>query len=68
MQTKPSDAAFSGVFRTLKNAAEAAGDVISGVALDYVARMCFGDSRLNGGQIIRLFAWPDPFCAFLCSI
>ena len=43
---------------------EAAGDIISGVASDYVgmdihARIC--DSRLNIGLIIRLFGRPDPF-------
>ena len=35
-----------------------AGDVISGVALDYVGMVVpakLGDSWLNGGQIIRTF-------------
>ena len=47
---------------------EVAGDVTSSVALDCVGmNVCakFGDSRLNGGRIIRLFGQPDPFHAFL---
>ena len=50
---------------------EAAGEVISGMALDYVGKdgsASFGDSRLNSSRIIRLFARPDPFCSPLCSI
>ena len=45
---------------------EADGDVISGVALDYVGadvHAGFGDSSLNRGRIIRLFVRSDPFCA-----
>ena len=50
---------------------EAAGDVISGMALDYVSTYVVasvGANRLNSGQIIRLFVRPDLFCAHLCSI
>ena len=46
---------------------EATGDVISGPAVDHVGTdvpVSFGDSKL----IIRLFVWPDQFCALLCSI
>ena len=51
MQTKPSDAAFSNFDQCRP---EAAGDVMSGMALDYVGRVpeSFGDSRLNNGRII----------------
>ena len=48
-----------------------AGGVISGMALDYVGTdvpASYGDSRLNSGRIIRLFVWPDPFYALLCSV
>ena len=41
------------------------GDIISGVALDYVdmdVPTGFGECRLNIGQIIRLFVRPDQFC------
>ena len=64
---KPSEATFSVVFLNFdKYRPEVADDVISGVTLDYVsvdvlARV--GDSRLNSGLIIRLFGWPDQFCA-----
>ena len=71
MQTKPSDAAFSAIFEPDKCRPEASGDVISGVAVEYVGtdvHGSFGDYRLNGGRIIRLFVRPDPFCALLCSI
>ena len=49
---------------------EAAGDVISGLALDYVgadvpARL--GDFKLNSGRTIQLFVRSDPFCAF-CAV
>ena len=67
MQTKPSDAAFSAVFRT----SISAGDVISGIALDYLGThvpASVGDSRLNNGRIIRLFVRPGPVCALLCRI
>ena len=43
---------------------EAAGDVISGMAIDYLGRHVranLGDYRLNSGQIIRLFVRPDAF-------
>ena len=49
---------------------EAGGDVISGMALDYVGTdipASFGDSWLNSGQIIRLFVWPERFAHF-CAV
>ena len=61
MQTKPSsDAAFSAVNLPNFNKCrpEAAGDVISGMALDYVGTYVpasVGDSWLNSGWIIWLF-------------
>ena len=39
---------------------------MSSMALDYVSadvHASFGDYRLNTGRIIRLFVWPDAFCA-----
>ena len=66
-----------GIFSHFSNFAkcrpEAAGDVISGMALDYESTdipASFGDSMLNSGRIspIRHFVWPDPICALLCSI
>ena len=50
---------------------EVASDVISGVALFYVGmgvRAKFGDSRLNSGQIIRLWPGGRVFCTLLCTI
>ena len=56
---------------------EAAGDVISGMALDCISRFStdlpasFGDSQLNSGRIIRLvlvFVRRDEFCTPSCSI
>ena len=50
---------------------EAAGHVISDMALEYVVTdvpVSFGNSRLNSGRIIRLFVQPDPYCALLRSI
>ena len=50
---------------------DVASHVISGVGVDQVGvevRAKFDASRLNGGQIIRLFGRPDLFYAFLCSI
>ena len=52
---------------------EAAGDVISGMTLDYVGAdvpASFGDYRLglNSGLIIRLVVRPDSFCTLLYSI
>ena len=45
---------------------EANGDVISGVALEYVGMVVpagFGDNGLDSCRIIRFFGWPDPFYA-----
>ena len=55
---------------------EAAGDVISGVAVDSVGmyvgidvRATFGESGSNSGRIIRLIGRPNSFYAsLLCSI
>ena len=50
---------------------EVAGDVISGMVVEYAnLNDCaqFGGSRLNSIQIIRIFDRPDPFYALLCSI
>ena len=47
---------------------EVAGDVISGVAVDYVGmdvRATFGESGLKNDGIIGLFGRPDPFYASL---
>ena len=64
-----------GIFHSFSNLdkcrPEADSDVVSGVALDYVAtdvHAGFGDSRLNSGRIIELFVRQDPFCAPLGSI
>ena len=65
VQTAPSDAAFSAVLNFDKCRLEAAGDAISGMALDYFGTddpPGFRDSRLNNGRIIRLFVRPEPFC------
>ena len=62
----------SGIFGRFPNFAkrrsEVAGDVISGVAVDYVGmdvRATFGESGLNSGRIILLFGRPHPFHASL---
>ena len=50
---------------------EVAGEVISGVAVELVgadASAKCGDSRLNSGRAIQLFARPDPFYALLYSV
>ena len=50
---------------------EVAGDVISGVAVEYVVmdvRATFGESALNSGRIIWLFGRPDPFYSSLCPV
>ena len=50
---------------------EAAGDVISGMTLDYVGTdvsASLGDCRLNSARIIQLFVRTQPFCALLRSI
>ena len=64
MQTKPSDVAFSIVFLNFgEGRLEAAGDVISSVAFDYVgtgAPASFGDFRLNTDRTIQLFVRPIP--------
>ena len=64
----------SGIFGRFPNfnkcRSEVAGDVISGVAVDYVGmdvRATFGESGLNSGRIILLFGRPDPFYASLLS-
>ena len=47
------------------------GEVISGAALAYVSvgvNAKFGDSRSNGGLIIRLFSWSDPFFAHFFAV
>ena len=49
---------------------DVAGDVRSGMTIESVGmdvRAKFGDSRLNGGRIIRLFVRPDPFTHF-CGV
>ena len=49
---------------------KAAGDVTSGVAVDQVSadvRVKCGDSRLNSGQIIRLYADRTSFMHFLAG-
>ena len=71
-EPKPTEAAFSAVFsNVVKCPSEVAGDVMSGVAVDQVGvdvRATSGESRLNSGQIIRVFGQPDSFCALLRSI
>ena len=50
---------------------EAAGDVMSGMALDYDGtdvHASFGDYKLNSDRIIPLFVRPDPFWGVLCSM
>ena len=62
---------FLPIFNLDKYRLEAAGDVITGTDLDYVGtdvHASFGDYMLNGGRIIRLFVWPDPFCAAFNNI
>ena len=47
-----------------------AGDVISGLAVEYIGmdvRVTFGESVFNSGRIILLFGQPDPFYASLLS-
>ena len=72
LQRKQSDTAFSAVCSNLdKCRREAAGDVISSTALDYVGTdvpASPGDHRLNSGRNIRRFVRPDSFYALLCSI
>ena len=64
----------SGIFGRFPNFdkchSEVAGDVISGVAVEYVGMdvsATFSESGLNSGRIILLFGRPDPFCASLLS-
>ena len=50
---------------------EAGGDVLSGVAFDFLGADVpagLGNYRLNTGRIIRLFVQPDQFYALLCII
>ena len=57
--------AFSTVFSNFhKCRPEVAGDVLSGVEVEWVGvdvRAKFGDSRLNSDRVNRLYARPDPF-------
>ena len=49
---------------------EVAGDVIYGVAVDYVGmdvRATFGESGLDSGRIILLFGRPNPLYTSLVS-
>ena len=67
IQTKLSDVAFSAVFEPNleKCRPEAAGDVISGMALEYVGTdvpVTFADYRLKSGRIIL-----DSLCAFCAA-
>ena len=62
----------SGIFGRFRNfyncRSEVAGDVISGVAVDYVGMdVCttFGESGLNSDRIILLFVRLEPFYASL---
>ena len=57
---------FRPFFELDKCRLEVAGDVISGVAVDYVGmnvRASFGETGLNSGRIILIFGRPDPFYA-----
>ena len=68
---KPSDVEFLAVFRTSINP-ELKQLVISDLSVEQIVAMCcvhakFGDSRSNGGRIIRLFARLTRFYALLCS-
>ena len=63
-----------GIFRRFSNidkcGPEAAGDVISGMALDYVGTdvpASFGDSWLTSGKPIRLLVQPDTFVQYLIT-
>ena len=51
-----------------KYRSEVAGDIMSGLAIDYVGvdvRTIFGESALNSGRIIWLFGRQNPFYASL---
>ena len=75
MQTKPLDAAFLAVFQnSIYARPEAAGDVISGMALDYVSTVVpasFGDSGLNiglclaGPVLCTFMQYLNKFCSRL---
>ena len=68
---KPSEVALLAVFPNFdKCRPEVAGDVVSGVAVDWVGLdVCvrFGHSRFNRGRIIRLFAGRTHF-AHVCAV
>ena len=64
----------SGIFSHFPNfdkcRSQVAGDVISGVVVDYVGmdgRATFCESGLNSGRIILLFGRPDPFYSLILS-
>ena len=71
MQTKPSDAAFSAIFRTSINADK------KQLEMSYLVRLYTNWARISqqalviigqSGRIIRLFVTLDTFCALLCII
>ena len=68
-------AVVSGIFGRFSNfdkcRLEAAGDVISGLAIELAGTDVsakFAGSRLNSGRIIRLIGLPYPFYALLCGV
>ena len=72
IQPKAVGCSIFGCFSNFDNyRPEVDGDVVYSAALDYVGMDVaakFGDSRSNGGRIIRLFGRPDLFYALLRSI
>ena len=65
---KSSEAAFSAVFNFDKCQSEICGDVMSGVAVDWVrvdVRVKFGDSRLQMAELFDSLTDVPVFCTFL---
>ena len=71
----PPTADRSGIFGRFPNfdtcRSEVAGDVISGVAVDYVGldvRATFGESGFNSSRNILLFDGPASFTRHFCAV